>query len=123
MLSLSLFKKHVGRSNIITGVAKAIRMHFQKHPLAIVNVKGRAKGTSIQELIFKLEQETGAILVSQEPSKVILYRGWGAEDAAGLCDKRAVRGAAGDSACTGSRRSVSPELIAAIKLECSSQSN
>lgn len=103
-------------------------MHFQKHPLAIVNVKGRAKGTSIQELIFKLEQETGAILVSQEPNKVILYRGWGAEDATGLCDKRAVRGAAGDaspgdSACTGSRRSVSPELIAAIKLECSSQSN
>lgn len=44
-----------GRSNIITGVAKTIKEHFQKHPLAIVNVKGRAKGTSVQEVVFKLE--------------------------------------------------------------------
>ncbi|KAL2505108.1 CRM family member 2 [Abeliophyllum distichum] len=68
----------IGRSNVIMGVVKAIKAHFQKHPLAIVNVKGRAKGTSVQEVIFKLEQATGAVLVSQEPSKVILYRGWGA---------------------------------------------
>ncbi|XVF16488.1 hypothetical protein REPUB_Repub10bG0035500 [Reevesia pubescens] len=67
----------VGRSNIVTGVAKAIKAHFQKHPLAIVNVKGRAKGTSVQEVVLKLQEATGAILVSQEPSKVILYRGWG----------------------------------------------
>lgn len=39
----------------MSGVAKTIKTHFQKHPLAIVNVKGRAKGTSIQELVFKLE--------------------------------------------------------------------
>ncbi|CAA3013020.1 CRM-domain containing factor CFM2, chloroplastic [Olea europaea subsp. europaea] len=45
----------IGKSNVITGVAKAIKAHFQKHPLAIVNVKGRAKGTSVQEVIFQLE--------------------------------------------------------------------
>lgn len=44
-----------GKSNIVTGLAKAIKAHFQKHPLAIVNVKGRAKGTSIQEVVSKLE--------------------------------------------------------------------
>ncbi|XP_027358990.1 CRM-domain containing factor CFM2, chloroplastic-like isoform X2 [Abrus precatorius] len=66
----------IGKSNIVSSVVKAIKAHFRKHPLAIVNVKGRAKGTSVQELVFKLEQETGAVLVSREPSKVILYRGW-----------------------------------------------
>ncbi|KAK4764658.1 hypothetical protein SAY86_025748 [Trapa natans] len=121
----------IGRSNIVTGVAKTIMVHFQKHPLAIVNVKGRAKGTSIQELIFQLEQETGAVLVSQEPNKVILYRGWGAEGEtrhSNSCTARVAGGndasLAGDSARAGSRRSsVSPELIAAIKLECGLQSN
>ena len=39
----------------MTGVAKAIKTHFQKHPLAIVNVKGRAKGTSVQEVVLKLQ--------------------------------------------------------------------
>ncbi|PKI33793.1 hypothetical protein CRG98_045824 [Punica granatum] len=117
----------IGRSNIIAGIAKAIRMHFQKHPLAIVNVKGRAKGTSIQELIFKLEQETGAVLVSQEPNKVILYRGWGAEDESRKSNDRASghaagKESAGDSARIG-RANVSPELIAAIKMECGLQSN
>ncbi|KAL1211310.1 CRM-domain containing factor CFM2 [Cardamine amara subsp. amara] len=70
----------VGRSNVVTGLAKTLNMHFQRNPLAIVNVKGRAKGTSVQEVISKLKEETGALLVSQEPSKVILYRGWGAEE-------------------------------------------
>ncbi|GKA07285.1 CRM-domain containing factor CFM2, chloroplastic isoform X1 [Tanacetum coccineum] len=69
---------YAGRSNIVSGVAKTIKTHFQKHPLAIVNIKGRARGTSVQEMVSKLEEATGAILVSQEPSKVILYRGWGA---------------------------------------------
>ncbi|TKY50364.1 Chloroplastic group IIA intron splicing facilitator CRS1 [Spatholobus suberectus] len=69
----------IGKSNIVSGVVQTIKAHFQTHPLAIVNVKGRAKGTSVQELVFKLEQETGALLVSREPSKVILYRGWPAE--------------------------------------------
>ncbi|KAK2971209.1 hypothetical protein RJ640_029887, partial [Escallonia rubra] len=73
----------IGRSNIVSGVAKAIKAHFQKHPLAIVNVKGRAKGTSVQEVVSKLEEATGAVLISQEPSKVILYRGWGAREEPG----------------------------------------
>lgn len=40
---------------MISGVAKTIRTHFRKHALAIVNIKGRADGTSIAELIFELE--------------------------------------------------------------------
>lgn len=44
-----------GRSNVVTGVAKTIKTHFKKYPLAIVNIKGRAKGTSAQEVIFELE--------------------------------------------------------------------
>nr|KYP39811.1 hypothetical protein KK1_038876 [Cajanus cajan] len=80
--ALKLIKEPVlaiGKSNIVSGVVQTIKAHFERHPLAIVNVKGRAKGTSVQELVFKLEQETGALLVSREPSKVILYRGWPAE--------------------------------------------
>ncbi|KAH7532560.1 hypothetical protein FEM48_Zijuj04G0033300 [Ziziphus jujuba var. spinosa] len=108
----------VGKSNIVTGVAKAIKAHFEKHPLAIVNVKGRAKGTSVQEVVFKLEQATGAVLVSQEPSKVILYRGWGAEDTS-ECTKKNL-GDAGKKVDT--QPVISPELLAAIKLECGLQS-
>ncbi|KAK6280644.1 hypothetical protein POUND7_020911 [Theobroma cacao] len=106
----------VGRSNIVTGVAKAIRAHFQKHPLAIVNVKGRAKGTSVQEVVLKLQEATGAVLVSQEPSKVILYRGWGAGDELGRGDSRNAKDSLAQN-----RPAVSPELIAAIRLECGLQ--
>ncbi|KAM1075970.1 hypothetical protein ACFX19_023952 [Malus domestica] len=101
----------VGRSNIVTGVAKTIKAHFEKHPLAIVNVKGRAKGTSVREVVFKLEQATGAVLISQEPSKVILYRGWGAGD-----NPRRNGSNTGKNAST--QGAVSPELLAAIRLEC-----
>lgn len=45
----------VGRSNVVTGLARTLKMHFQKNPLAIVNVKGRANGTSVQEVIAKLK--------------------------------------------------------------------
>ncbi|WVZ11018.1 hypothetical protein V8G54_015548 [Vigna mungo] len=45
----------VGKSNSVTGIAKAINAHFRKYPLAVVNVKGRANGTSIQEVVSKLE--------------------------------------------------------------------
>lgn len=45
----------LGRNNIVSGVAKTIKAHFEKHPLAIVNVKGRAKGTSVREVVLKLE--------------------------------------------------------------------
>ncbi|MBA0587074.1 CRM-domain containing factor CFM2, chloroplastic isoform X1 [Gossypium raimondii] len=106
----------VGRSNIVTGVAKTINTHFKKHPLAIVNVKGRAKGTSVQEVVLKLQEATGAVLVSQEPSKVILYRGWGANDEPARGDKRNVK----DSPVQ-NQPAVSPELIAAIKFECGLQ--
>ncbi|KAI3824023.1 hypothetical protein L1987_05470 [Smallanthus sonchifolius] len=109
----------VGRSNIVSGVAKTIKTHFQKYPLAIVNIKGRAKGTSAQELVSKLEEATGAILVSQEPNKVILYRGWGATTTQ-------------DSNKTNGKRQpndredivkpiISPELISAIRVECGLQ--
>uniref|UniRef100_A0A0A9BYX9 ATCFM2 n=1 Tax=Arundo donax TaxID=35708 RepID=A0A0A9BYX9_ARUDO len=45
----------IGRNNVITGVAKTIKTHFKKHPLAIVNIKNRADGTPIQQLISELE--------------------------------------------------------------------
>lgn len=66
-----------------------------------------------------MQQATGALLVSQEPSKVILYRGWGAEDLFIHGDSKAKSStnASGESAQE-KRPAVSPELIAAIKLEC-----
>lgn len=58
-LTLSCFAKRLinvlGRNNVITGVAKTIKTHFKKHPLAIVNIKNRADGTPIQQLITELE--------------------------------------------------------------------
>lgn len=113
----------VGRSNVVSGVAKTIKTHFQKHPLAIVNVKGRAKGTSIQELIFKLEQATGAILVSQEPNKVILYRGWGADVESRFSDNIGREPNKYSEKLGQAHPHVSPELMAAIKLECGLPSN
>ncbi|XP_064983777.1 CRM-domain containing factor CFM2, chloroplastic-like [Musa acuminata AAA Group] len=101
----------VGRNNIISGVAKTIRTHFMKYPLAIVNIKGRAKGTSVQELIFELEQATGSVLVSREPNKVILYRGWGEGESPGGVRER-------DAKPSGVQEIVSPQLIEAIRLEC-----
>ncbi|KAK4393036.1 CRM-domain containing factor CFM2, chloroplastic [Sesamum angolense] len=109
----------VGKSNVVTGVAKAIKAHFEKHPLAIVNIKGRAKGTSIREVIYNLEQATGAVLVSQEPSKVILYRGWGSgvepDQASGKVNKDLKNDSAGGE--EKARPHISPELISAIRLE------
>ncbi|KAL0350966.1 UNVERIFIED_CONTAM: CRM-domain containing factor CFM2, chloroplastic [Sesamum radiatum] len=110
----------LGKSNVVTGVAKAIKAHFEKHPLAIVNIKGRAKGTSIREVIYNLEQATGAVLVSQEPSKVILYRGWGSgvepDQASGKVNKDLKNDSAGGE--EKARPHISPELISAIRLEC-----
>lgn len=104
----------VGRSNVLAGVAKTIKTHFIKNPLAIVNIKGRASGTSVQELIFELEQATGAVLVSREPNKVILYRGWGEGEEPGGAKKMGTQTMAGGT--------VSPHLIAAIQRECGLQS-
>lgn len=42
---------------MITGLAKSIRVYFQKHPFAIVGVKGRAKGTPVDEIIQQIEVE------------------------------------------------------------------
>lgn len=113
----------IGKRNVIAGVAEAIKEHFQKHPLAIVNVKGRAKGTSVQEVIFQLEQATGAALVSQEPSKVILYRGWGAGEEFSQATGKVNKDSKNDLADRESndRPVISPELISAIKLECGLQ--
>ncbi|KAI3976338.1 hypothetical protein MKX01_021880 [Papaver californicum] len=115
----------IGRSNVVTGVAKAIKTHFQKNALAIVNVKGRAKGTSIQELVFKLEKATGAVMVSQEPNKVILYRGWeeGEEDPRGGVIKAKAYSKKSSGRFVRNRNVVSPELMAAIRLECGLASN
>ncbi|GAB2300326.1 hypothetical protein Dimus_034362 [Dionaea muscipula] len=104
----------VDGNNVITGVAKAIREHFRKYPLAIVNVKGRAKGSSVQEVVLKLEQTTGGVLVSQEPSKVILYRGLGA--GVGSAYPMDGKDKVDEGKCLPSIP-VSPELIAAMKLE------
>ncbi|KAK9706183.1 hypothetical protein RND81_07G109300 [Saponaria officinalis] len=93
----------VGRSNVVTGVAKAIKDHFKKHPLAIVNVKGRAKGTSVKEIVFQLE----------EPNKVILYRGWGAG-----ADRRSSSKEDRGTRAAKPSVSVSPELLAAMRIEC-----
>ena len=116
-----------------------------------MNIKGRAKGTSVQEVVFKLEvcthkslffvftfrltrltesfslslslsllcsqQATGAVLVSQEPSKVILYRGWGVGNIGQTEKKNAID--AGKEG--GTRPTVSPELFAAIRMECGLQ--
>ncbi|CAL0317240.1 unnamed protein product [Lupinus luteus] len=103
----------VGKSNTVTGVAKTINTHFKKHPFAIVNVKGRAKGTSVRDVVLKLEEATGAVLVSQEPSNVILYRGWGAGESSGT--ERNVNKVRNER---GSRPIVSPELLEAIRIEC-----
>ncbi|XP_050224247.1 CRM-domain containing factor CFM2, chloroplastic isoform X2 [Mercurialis annua] len=113
----------VGRSNIVTGVAKVIKAHFKNYPLAIVNVKGRAKGTSVQEVVFQLEQATGGVLVSQEPTKIILYRGWGAFDEQRYKGKKNAQDA-GKTSVPGENRSqvaVSFELMEAIRLECGLQ--
>lgn len=122
-------KKHplfaIGKSNRVDGVAEAIKTHFLKYPLAIVNVKGRAKGTSVQEVVLNLEEATGAVLVSQEPSKVILYRGWGADEKPEP-DHRKGKRKRNLSRSDGREKNeiphvISPELISAIRLECGLQ--
>ncbi|KAF7009546.1 hypothetical protein CFC21_024068 [Triticum aestivum] len=100
----------IGRNNVITGVAKTIRTHFKKHPLAIVNIKNRADGTPVQQLISELEEATGSVLVSREPNKVILYRGWGA-DVTQTSSRE-------DRTNEGEKEVISPQLLEAIRLEC-----
>ncbi|KAG0482517.1 hypothetical protein HPP92_010601 [Vanilla planifolia] len=104
----------VGKSNILSGVAKTIKTHFRKHPLAIVNIKGRDKGTSVQELVFELEQATGSVLVSREPNKLILYRGWGeGEEPWSMENKRPSK-----TSSKHGEEHISHHLVAAIRREC-----
>lgn len=100
----------IGRNNVITGVAKTIQTHFRKHPLAIVNIKNRADGTPVQQLISELERATGSVLVSREPNKVILYRGWGAE----VTQKSSKENSTNEV----EKEVISPQLLEAIRLEC-----
>ncbi|TVT98342.1 hypothetical protein EJB05_56346, partial [Eragrostis curvula] len=100
----------IGRNNVITGVAKTIKTHFKKHPLAIVNIKNRADGTPIQQLISELEEATGSVLVSREINTVILYRGWGADVGQ--------KGSTENSMDEEEKEVISPQLLEAIRLEC-----
>jgi hypothetical protein len=63
-----------------------------------------------------LQQATGGVLVSQEPSKVILYRGWGAgtNPHAKLNDSKVSKEG-------GANPSLSPKLLEAIRMECGLQ--
>ncbi|XP_039690846.1 CRM-domain containing factor CFM2, chloroplastic isoform X2 [Medicago truncatula] len=106
----------IGKSNIVAGLEEAIKNLLRRHPFVIVNVKGRAKGTSVHELVSILEEATGAVLVSQEPSKIILYRGWGAGTQRHT--NSIYRGVAEDG---GAKPNVSPELLEAIRIECGLQ--
>ncbi|KAL6577549.1 hypothetical protein OROMI_009877 [Orobanche minor] len=92
-----LFK---GKSNVITKVAKSIKEHFQRHLLAIVSIKGRAKGTSVREVIYNLE-----ICI-----RIRLYQwlGSGIAPEPDQASRREVK----------PRPLVSPELISAMRLEC-----
>ena len=106
-------------------------------------MKGRAKGTSVQEVVCQLEvcaqaclihfvcssaffrryklasvivlmqQATGAVLVSHEPTKIILYRGWG-----GGVDIGRANSGQHDIQASVSSMAVSPELLEAMRLEC-----
>ena len=73
--------------------------------------------------LFLLKQATGGVLVSQEPSKVILYRGWGAFDEPGKKGKKNAQNIGKTSVGKEERSRVagSRELMAAIRLECGLQ--
>jgi len=65
-----------------------------------------------------LQEATGSVLVSQEPSKVILYRGWGAGMQRHTRTNSINRRVAKDG---GAEPNVSPELLEAIRIECGLQ--
>lgn len=98
---------HVGKNNVVHGLVKSIRSYFEKHALVIVGVKGRSRGTPIAEIVFQLKEATGAVLVSQEPTKIILYRGWPEAE-----EKFSYKKAGEES------EEMSTELLTAIRKEC-----
>ncbi|GER29456.1 CRS1 / YhbY (CRM) domain-containing protein [Striga asiatica] len=125
----------VGKSNVFTGLAKELKAHLKKHPIAIVNIKGRAKGTSAHEVIYNLKvpalfllfplkrnktQATGAVLVSQEPSKVILYRGWGLTTEPNQASRKGTKDFKNESMGqeVKAHGPISRELLSAMRLEC-----
>ncbi|CAA0828485.1 CRM family member 2 [Striga hermonthica] len=114
----------VGKSNVVTGLAKELKAHLKKHPIAIVNIKGRAKGTSAHEVIYNLKQATGAVLVSQEPSKVILYRGWGLATEPNQASRKGNKDLKNESMGqeVKARGPVSRELLSAMRIECGMKS-
>lgn len=63
-----------------------------------------------------MQQATGAVLISQEPSKVILYRGWGAGKKPGTAKEVNEMGKEEEA-----KPIVSPELLEAIRIECGLQ--
>lgn len=63
------------------------------------------------------QQATGAVLVSREPNKVILYRGWGDGELWGMKAPDARKKS------TAANGAVSPQLMEAIKLECGLQTD
>lgn len=78
---------------------------------------------SILWIRFSLQRATGGVLVSREPSKVILYRGWGARDQPGK--RKGYNERVSGNTPAGQedevRQVISPELISAIRLECGLQ--
>lgn len=110
----------IGKRNIVSGIAKTINEHFKKHSLAIVSIKGRAEGTSIREVVHHLEQATGSVLVSQEPSKVILYKHRGSEEET-IQDGKNTKSDSKKYRVNVERKGqglISPELMSAIRMEC-----
>lgn len=70
-----------------------------------------------------LQQATGAVLVSQEPNKVILYRGWGADVESSFSHGKGREASKFSEKSGQAHPLVSPELMAAIQLECGLPSN
>lgn len=67
---------NIGKTTLYEDLAKSICAYLQKHPFVKVGVKGRPKGSSVASVVEQIEEHTGAVLVSTEPSKLIFYRGW-----------------------------------------------
>jgi len=63
-----------------------------------------------------LQQATGAVLVSQELHKVILYRGWGEEEKPSTAINVKKLGKEEEA-----KPSISPQLWEAIRIECGLQ--
>ncbi|MCO5560773.1 hypothetical protein L7F22_014393 [Adiantum nelumboides] len=65
-----------GRSNPMSAIAKAIRLHFLNHAFVKIGVSYRPRGASVQDVVEELEDLTGGTAYAQDDFRVILYRGW-----------------------------------------------